>query len=1078
MPQVPEESRWLTIEGFVEAFETAFADCEAIAVGEFLPARDSLLYLPVLRELVRVDLELSWSRGRRKRLDDYTAAYPELFQDAASVRDIAYEEYRVRRQAGECPSPDEYRRRFGVDTADWPTEFEVATAAAKDEHGAVSIGGTREFNDRAGHTLDTARNGRVRAHNGNGSTRAGDSPNFAPEVGGEFLGFDLVAELGRGAFGRVFLARQSSLANRWIALKVSQDATGEPQKLAQLQHTHIVPVYSVHRRGPWQAVCMPYLGSTTLADVLAELRGRGSWPDSGVELLSTVVNRQQRIASTVNRRHDDSRTRAAGATQSQRDDAPAGKPGSASTAIFDALEHLNFAEAVLWIGARLADGLAHAHERGILHCDLKPANILLTDECQPMLLDFNLAADTKASVNPRDALIGGTLPYMAPEQLESLQHNKPASDPRSDSYSLGVILFELLTGRPAFPVSQGPLESVLPEMISDRRVAPPRLRTWNAAISPAVESIVRHCLESDPARRYQSARDLEEDIERHLDHLPLRHAPEPSLRERASKWARRHPRLVSTGGVAIVAVAALALLGGTLFVRGERIARLEAAEQLQQFRNASKPVQVLLTAADFDKTRRDEGVTAARQALGLYGVLDNPAWQNAHAVRRLGSQEVARLRSEVGDMLLAIARTTAATTASVDSGATSLLDVASGFNRLAESSYESGHIPRALWLQRAEFAQAAANLDEAQRLDELARETPLRTVADHYQVAAEHASHGRYADALPLLGQAIRLDPQNLAVRFTRGICHAGLGQLADAAGEFEVCSALWPDSHWPHFQQALAWLDAKEYAKARAALDRAIELRPDHVESYINRGVALYGAGDFAGAVQDYTQAIDLGATQTRVYFMRANARQRTGDAAGARQDRELGLGREPTDELSWIARGVARLGSDPAGALADFEHALTVNPRSREAMQNKSHVLAERMGKTEAAIDVLDIAVALHPNYILARAGRGVLHARLGRRDAALADAAETLARDTRPGTLYQVAGIYALTSRDQPDDRAQALRLLAAAIRQDPKWLAVVPKDPDLDPIRNDAEFQRLMRSLAEISAAGDPPKSTTK
>ena len=72
------------------------------------------------------------------------------------------------------------------------------------------------------------------------------------------------------------------------------------------------------------------------------------------------------------------------------------------------------------------------------------------------------------------------------------------------------------------------------------------LRRWNRAVTPAVESIVRHCLEPDPGRRYQSARQLKEDLERHLENLPLQHAPEPSLRERAAKWRRRHPRLAST----------------------------------------------------------------------------------------------------------------------------------------------------------------------------------------------------------------------------------------------------------------------------------------------------------------------------------------------------------------------------------------------------------------------------------------------------------------------------------------------------------------------------------------------------
>ena len=224
----------------------------------------------------------------------------------------------------------------------------------------------------------------------------------------------------------------------------------------------------------------------------------------------------------------------------------------------------------------LADGLAHAHDRGILHRDLKPANVLLGDDGEPLLLDFNLATDTKLRSHASAALIGGTLPYMAPEHLQALKDGTRLPDARSDLYSLGAILFELLTGHPPFPIYTGPVREVLPAMIAERMAPVPPLRQWNPEISPAVESIVHRCLHADPAYRYRSASELHEDLRRQLDDLPLKHAPEPSVRERLGKWARRHRRLTSMTTVTLVAAGLLAVVTACFLVRQRHLARLEA----------------------------------------------------------------------------------------------------------------------------------------------------------------------------------------------------------------------------------------------------------------------------------------------------------------------------------------------------------------------------------------------------------------------------------------------------------------------------------------------------------------------
>src|SRR5262249_33892417 len=113
-----------------------------------------------------------------------------------------------------------------------------------------------------------------------------------PEARRRFLNFALKWELGRGAFGRVFLAEQRDLGGRPVVLKISSSMIGEAKTLAQLLHTNVVPIYSVHHEGKHQAVCMPFLGATTVADVLKAIHTQGALPASGRMLVSTLHDRQ------------------------------------------------------------------------------------------------------------------------------------------------------------------------------------------------------------------------------------------------------------------------------------------------------------------------------------------------------------------------------------------------------------------------------------------------------------------------------------------------------------------------------------------------------------------------------------------------------------------------------------------------------------------------------------------------------------------------------------------------------------------------------------------------------------------
>jgi tetratricopeptide (TPR) repeat protein len=161
----------------------------------------------------------------------------------------------------------------------------------------------------------------------------------------------------------------------------------------------------------------------------------------------------------------------------------------------------------------------------------------------------------------------------------------------------------------------------------------------------------------------------------------------------------------------------------------------------------------------------------------------------------------------------------------------------------------------------------------------------------------------------------------------------------------------------------------------------------------------------------------------------------------------------------LSWVARAEARLATDPTAALADVTEALKLNPISMFGLQLKAHILAERLGKPDEAIQALNKAVEYYPEYAPAVAGRGVLLARAGRRTEAIRDAEEALLRDSRPPNLYQVGCIYALTAKSEPQDRLKAFELLWAALRTG-FAVDMVDTDSDLDPIRKEPEFHRLV------------------
>jgi hypothetical protein len=245
--------------------------------------------------------------------------------------------------------------------------------------------------------------------------------------------------------------------------------------------------------------------------------------------------------------------------------------------------------------AALAETLArtvhYAHQRGIVHRDLKPANVLLTEDGTPKITDFGLAKKTDEVSHTADGLVMGTPSYMAPEQADGKVH---LVGPLSDVYSLGAVLYCLLTGRPPFQSAN--LLDVLVQVVSQDPVPPRRL---NPSVPRDLETICLKCLQKDPARRYSSAQALADDLTRFLEDKPILARPTGPL-WRAWRWCRRNPAVAS-----LLALVALSL-GLTLATMRASLARVEVMAQ----RN-----QVLL--AESVATRLDERIRADRQAVEL-----------------------------------------------------------------------------------------------------------------------------------------------------------------------------------------------------------------------------------------------------------------------------------------------------------------------------------------------------------------------------------------------------------------------------------------------------------------------------
>lgn len=419
--------------------------------------------------------------------------------------------------------------------------------------------------------------------------RVGDDS--GPKPGRPFGDFEIVRELGRGGMGVVYLARQRSLG-RLVALKVlNARASASPRHLsrfrreaeaiARLNHPGIVAIHAVGQEGDEAYLVMEYIEGTSLAVELqraglSEAKARrdegsggktqplgggngGGAASSGSDPGSLVMRSPLGGGhDTSDEPHDENEARhETHAFVPRTASAPATRDGLASSTIASPAppaergrpsEGRHSHEHCRWsaeVTAEVAEALAYAHDRGVIHRDIKPANILLDHRGRARIVDFGLAKSEDEVGLSMSGEVLGTYHYMSPEQTECVPGNL---DRRTDVFSLGVVLYQMLTGQLPFTGVTG-VQIVRCIQETD----PIDVRVLNPEVPRDLETICARALEKSPLRRYPSATEFAADLRRFLSHQAI-HARPPSARENAMRWITRRRRSIAVGLFLVLAI--------------------------------------------------------------------------------------------------------------------------------------------------------------------------------------------------------------------------------------------------------------------------------------------------------------------------------------------------------------------------------------------------------------------------------------------------------------------------------------------------------------------------------------------
>ncbi|MFO1054325.1 MAG: serine/threonine-protein kinase [Planctomycetota bacterium] len=387
--------------------------------------------------------------------------------------------------------------------------------------------------------------------------------------------YRIVDEIGRGGMGVVYEAEQESLGRR-VAVKVlppmrdarrMQRFEREARTAARLHHTNIVPIFGVGEHEGWHYYVMPLIRGVGLDAVLHALRGsaapetkagRGSGTDltpseAALALRTGRFRPLERGASSIDGKPS------SGSESGPRSGASAGTP---EPEVAPAHATNAYWRSVARIAHQVADALGYAHAQGVLHRDVKPGNLLLDAHGVVWVTDFGLAKAVGSDGLTMSGDLVGTLQYMAPEQLHGRY------DVRTDVYGLGLVLYEMLTLRPAYsdPERGGLIRKIEQGVVTK----PSEIR---GEIPRDLETIVLHAIQHDPAHRYQTATELADDLLRFLEDRPVL-ARRANALEHAWRWCRRNRLVAGLASVALLSMVAGLIVSWSAYVEARRASQL------------------------------------------------------------------------------------------------------------------------------------------------------------------------------------------------------------------------------------------------------------------------------------------------------------------------------------------------------------------------------------------------------------------------------------------------------------------------------------------------------------------------